>query len=531
MGMSPIVIIAGHRMEHEISLLHLEWFAGRGISEETLRLTGVYSGQHHQNGDSFTVEPAAEGNIAVFPYLQKGVEVNAKYRAKGKRFYQKPNGTKCFWNADILNEPCVKDGTVSLIITEGEMDALSVIEAGILYVVSVPDGAPPPVVGRLEEDIDPEQDTKFGYIFHHWKQLQPVRKIIIATDDDEPGRRLAEELVRRLGRVRCQFVSYPVGCKDLNEVLLKCGKDGVNEVLRYAQPYAIGGIYTYSGLPPEPDLIPLSTGWSRVDTFLRPYFPAFMVVTGVAGAGKSTWVNQLVAQMAILHGVSVAIASFEMRIKPFISEVLINTHREHGSPMETVEAWLEQNFVFIAPEPGGEPTGGGVGGYGDNIAGNFDIDWLLDKAKDAVIRYGIRILVIDPWNEIEHAMRRAENHSEYIGRTIRALKRFAKVFDVLVILVAHPSKGGAQKAKVKSCKTNSYGQQEEITTNEIDLYDISDSAHFANKADLGVVVHRVKGSYEATILIRKVRYEPLCGGEGEARLTYNPDTRTFSDWQ
>jgi len=514
-------------MEHVISTMIAKWFAGRGISEETLRVTGVYSGRHHQNGDSFTVLPDPEGQIAVYPYLQGTEEVNAKYRAAGKRFYQKPNGIKCFWNANVLSDPGFKE--VSLVITEGEMDALSVIEAGYPYVVSVPDGAPPPVVGILEEDIDPEHDTKFGYIFHHWKQLQVVRKIIIAADGDDPGRRLAEELVRRLGRVRCLFIDYPQGCKDLNDVLLKHKSEGVINVLKNAKPYAVSGVYTFSGLPAEPDLVPMSTGWGRLDAFLRPFFPAFMVVTGVAGSGKSTWVNQLVAQMSILHGVGVAIASFEMRIKPFISEVLLNTHKECGNPTETAEDWLERSIVFIAPEPGGEPTDDGrkLGGYGANPYGNFDIDWLLDKAETAVIRYGTRILVIDPWNEIEHAMRRMENHSEYIGRTIRALKRFAQKFDVLVILVAHPSKGGAEKGKVKSTRKNSYGEYEEIHTNEITLYDISDSANFANKSDFGVVIHRIEGSNQTNVIIRKVRYQTLTGMPGMVPLTYDPVTRTF----
>lgn len=517
-------------MEHGVSLVHLEWFQTRGISEKTLELTGVYSGRHHQSGASWEVIPDIDGKVAVFPYLHHGQEINCKYRAAGKKFYQKTGGTKTFWNVDALDEPCLRDGSVSLVITEGEMDALSVIEAGLPYVVSVPDGAPPPLVGAYEDDIDPEQDTKYGYIFNNWDALKPIRRIIIATDDDEPGKRLAEELVRRLKRVRCQFITYPKGCKDLNEVLLKYGKDAVIRTLVDAKPYAIGGIYKFSELPPEPDLVPLSTGWSRLDAFLRPSFPAFMVITGVAGSGKSSWVNQLVAQMSICHGVGVAIASFEMRIKPCVSEVLLNTYSEmRGSGGSD---WLEDNFVFIAPEPGGEPTDNkSIGGYGANRAGNFDIDWLLDKAGDAVIRYGIRILVIDPWNEIEHAMRRMENISEYIGRTIRALKRFAKEFEVLVILVAHPSKSGAQKAKVKSTRKDTYGNLEEIVNNEIELYDISDSAHFANKADFGVVIHRIGESNETHVFIRKVRDQGRTGKLGMTRMTFNSDNKTFSDWQ
>src|SRR2546430_214607 len=116
-------------MEHAINPVIIKWLGRRGISEKTLKDTEVYSGRHHQNGDSFTVEPDPEGQIIVFPYMQRGEEVNAKYRAANKKFYQKPNGLKTFWNVDILDDPCLKEGSVSLVITEGEMDALSVIEA------------------------------------------------------------------------------------------------------------------------------------------------------------------------------------------------------------------------------------------------------------------------------------------------------------------------------------------------------------------------------------------------------------------
>lgn len=495
-------------MENEINPKIIRWFQTRGITEETLKTTGVYSGQHLQNGNSFIVTPSAHGEVIVFPYFKKGKEVNAKYRAAGKKFYQRPNGHKTFWNADILENEYVQNGTNALVITEGEMDALAVIESGYPYVVSVPDGAPPPVDGELDE-VDIEHDTKYKYIFNNWDVLKQVRRIVLATDGDEPGKRLAEELVRRLGRVRCLFVEYPEGCKDLNEVLLNHGKAEVLRIVRHAKEYPVSGIYTFSGLPPEPDLVPLTTGWGRLDTFIRPFFPAFMVVTGTAGSGKSTWVNQLVAQMSILHRLSVGIASFEMRINPFVSEVLLNVYKEKRKPEAEKMQWLEDNFVFIAPEPMEERL--------------YDLDWLIEKASAAVIRSGIRVLVIDPWNEIEHSARKYESLTEYTSRAIQALKRFGREFNCLVIVVAHPTKSGAEKAKVYHKGKG----EDQIPTNEITLYDISDSAHWANKADFGIVLNRIEGSRETEILIRKVRYQELTGKPGVVHLTYDYVTRTF----
>lgn len=501
---------------HHISPTIIEWFKRRGISEKTLKDTGIYSGRQQKTGDNggYEVIPDVDGNVIVYPYLVGTEEVNAKYRTYPKKFWQKAGGQKTFWNANVLDDPTVKDGTNALVITEGEMDALAVIEAGYPYVVSVPDGAPPPVVGKeINDDIDAEHDIKYGYIYANWDKLKSIRRIIIATDADDPGRRLAEELVRRLGRVRCQFVSYPVECKDLNDVLLKHSPEEINITLRTAKPYPLSGVYLFSELPAEPDLLPLSTGWGRLDQYIKPFFPAFMVVTGTAGSGKSTWVNQLVAQMAILHGTSVAIASFEMRINPFVSEVLLNVYNDLRPSGGRPNQWLEENFVFIAPEPGD---------------GNdeFNIDWLISKAEEAVIRHGIRILVVDPWNEIEHAVRRLENHSDYVGRAIRSLKRFGREFNVLVIVVAHPSKNGAEKARV--WRKGGDGEPP-ICTNEITLYDVADTAHFSNKADFGVVINRRDSSFIVDVLIKKIRYQPMTGSLGSVELIYNETRRTFGE--
>jgi twinkle protein len=214
-----------------------------------------------------------------------------------------------------------------------------------------------------------------------------------------------------------------------------------------------------------------------------------MVVTGRAGSGKSSWINQMVAQMALLHHVRVGIASFEMRINPFVTRTLASVHSYAKAPGSANE-WIDDAFVFIAPEPSKEDD-------------QFDIEWLIEKAETAVIRYGIRILVIDPWNEIEHAMRKGESLTEYTGRAIRALKRFGREFECLVIVVAHPSKQGSLKEP-----------------DQISLYDISDTAHFANKADLGVVVARSALGSTATIMIKKIRYQPETGTIGECNLQF-----------
>ena len=486
-----------------LNTVHRKWFEGRGISLPTVESMGIYSGQRQQTGDGeFEIVPSPEGELLVFPFYRGGEVVNEKYRGPQKRFFQKLSGVKCFYNADILGSPELQDGTHPLIIVEGELDLLAVKQSGNPFVVSVPDGAPPPLregVSHESGPIDPEYDTKYEFIHNDWEKLKKIKRIVIATDADEPGKRLAEELVRRLGRSRCSFVTFPEGCKDFNDLIRQIDLEAVEKVVSRAKPYPVSGVYKLEDLPDEPPIVPVSTGFGALDDLIKVFYPSFMVVTGFAGSGKTTWTNQVAANLAALHGWKVAIASFEMRIRPFVTDTLAATYRDLGGRRNEDE-WINDNFVFIAPEPGEDNE-------------EFDIDWLIDRAITAVVRYGIRVLVIDPWNEIDHAQGKRESLTEYTGRAIRALKRFAREFEVLVIVVAHPTKSAINKAP-----------------EDVGLYDISDSAHFANKADFGVVVARIGEDADCVskVVVKKIRYQPLTGRKGEVILNYNKDARIFS---
>lgn len=480
----------------------LAWFEERGISKGNLEAMNVYSGQQVSIGSppESKVVPSETGEIIVFPYMLGTEPVNHKYRGRGKTFFQDAGGQKILYNVNVLDDPQLTEGRFPLTIVEGEIDLLSALEAGNPFVVSVPDGAPPAHGKPVDIDaFDPEHDVKYQYIVREWEKLKKIKRLIIAVDNDGPGLRLAEELVRRLGRDRCSFVTYPEGCKDFNDVLLKHGPAKISELIATAKPYPVSGVYKYSDLPPEPPLVPVTTGWARLDDFLMVYYPAFMVITGLAGSGKSTLANQMVGQLALKHGWRIAIASFEMRIKPFISDTLINVYCNNTSgDVDDAEQWIDDHFTFIAPEPSDDDD-------------RFNIDWLIERATTAAIRYGARVLLIDPWNEIEHASRTRESTTEYTGRAIRALKRFGREFECLVIVVAHPTKYGAAKE-----------------ASDVNLYDISDSAHWSNKADLGVVVARLAGSYVSEIFVKKIRYQPVTGQLGSIMLTYDPKLRMFS---
>ncbi|KAK3010669.1 hypothetical protein RJ639_011398, partial [Escallonia herrerae] len=126
------------------------------------------------------------GNAIAFTYRRNGVLVNCKYRSiLNKKFWQEKGAEKILYGLDNINS------VDELIIVEGEIDKLSMEQAGLLTCVSVPDGAPQKVSAK------------------ELPSLEKASRIILATDSDIPGQALAEELARRLGRERCWLVRWP----------------------------------------------------------------------------------------------------------------------------------------------------------------------------------------------------------------------------------------------------------------------------------------------------------------------------------
>lgn len=497
-------------------------FESRGISAETAARYGVYTVSRDASAGEAVPDP--RGNIVAFPYLEHDVEVSTKYRAPGKKFWQREGGKRTFWNADVLDDAALHEGRNALVITEGEIDALTALECGYPFTVSVPDGAPAVPQGKTPEDLEPldeakDTEGKFEFMWNNRDRLRKIKRFIIASDADGPGRRLAAELVRRLGAAKCSFVAYPPDpvvlqgdgsrrpCKDLNDVLAHFGRDRVINIIATAKPYPVRGLYRLSEYPEHDELETFSVGFDGWKNRLRVFPGEFMVVTGIPSHGKTQWVMNLVSNLVTAHGWRAAICSPEMPTVPQLRDRLRRYWIGHkpvlgeGGELERADDWINRRFVFIDIDPTGT-------GESDEA---FDLNWLIERATDAVLRDGIRILVIDPWNEIEHAREKGETGSDYVARGIRALKRFARLYSVVVIVVAHPTKevgkGGA--------------------TRLANLYDVEGSAAWVNKADHGIVVERDSDKTNKTnIHIQKVRFEET-GRKGTYEMTYNTETGRY----
>jgi twinkle protein len=365
---------------------------------------------------------------------------------------------------------------------------LSFIQAGIKNVISVPNGA---------------GGVGMEYVDNCFDELFVIEKFYLAVDNDPPGYKLREELIRRLGAERCCIVPLK-DCKDANEYLQKYGAFELGGVLKDAKDVPVSGIVfqqdiydnIYSlfinGLQPGATI-----GVGDLDRLITWETGRVAVVTGIPGHGKSEIVDYIVARLNIIHGWKVAEYSpenypFEIHHSKISSKICgksFDSKYISQAEFEKVFDFINDNYFFIYPEE------------------NVTIETILEKAKYLVRKRGIKILVIDPYNKLEHSRQSGESETDYISRFLDRISMFAKQNNCLVILVAHPRKMNPQKDN-----HNLF----DVPT----LYDINGSANFYNKCDYGMVVYRNFIDGIVKIIISKVKFKHL-GQGGEVDFNYN----------
>jgi twinkle protein len=490
----------------------IEYFKKRGIPKDVLDANevgyGLASSWRYSNdgGKTWQDRKDSKGELSkaiYFPYRMDGELINVKSRlwedgVAQKDFRLTKGAQKILWQIDRAE--------ATTYVCEGEADLLSLNAAGIWNAVSVPNGAS---VSEYLEACAPK--------------LAKVQRFILAVDGDEAGTTLRDELARRLGKENCQYLTYPPGTKDTNEVLMRYGVEGVHKLLSSARYFPVEGLVEIEDLSEEIDFyyehgLPggYSTGLSSVDQLFRLAPGSFYIFSGRPGHGKSSFIAQILLNAAKLHDWSIAVFSAED--SPTSAWIIKSLQRLIGKPFSPDDpnrmtpeekAWgmefLKDHFIPIVPN---EAT--------------FSIDEILRLAKIAVFRRGIKILLIDPWNEVDFSVPRGMDRQDYISQVLTKMRIFGRLHDVAVILVAHP-----RKSPVSSKKDG-----DETKESIPDLDDVSGSGHFRAKADFGIIVHRdimnVNGKQVFKVINMKTR-QPWTGSLGSVELEFDKATGLITD--
>jgi hypothetical protein len=255
----------------------------------------------------------------------------------------------------------------------------------------------------------------------------------------------------------------------------------------------------------------LSTGIPALDWNYTVKLGQWTIVTGMPSHGKSAVLDTILHNLVELHGWKIAITSIENQPLERHAAQLIAIHeglpfgegdipRMDAATMESGLAWLSEHFVFILPDEGGCSVGG-------------ILDCVAWADANGFVSQGV---VIDPWNELEHKRPAGMNETEYVSQSLTRLRRFARMKEKHLWLVAHPTK-----------------LQPDVKTGEYpvpNLYHISGSAHFRNKADMGISVWRdmLNESSPTEVYVQKVRFRE-CGKVGKVDLYFNVVTGRFDE--
>jgi twinkle protein len=434
----------------------------RGIDPELADRYGVQSIVPNQRTNQIWI---------MFPHLVGGGQVHWAARTIGdakredRKFHQQPGGQRCLWNQDAIYDETLSR-QAPLIITEGHIDALSLLAIGHVSVTSVPDGAPGgAATAQTKPDDDPGAKAKYAYLLPLRDQLRSWTSVILATDADAAGDRLADDLSRVIGLSHCRRMEYPPDCKDANDVLLKHGPEVLTKAVNAARWIKVGGVYDLEQLP-SLDLPPaVKCGIGGVDDLWRFRPGELSVLVGIPNHGKSSLANQVGLSLALQHGWVVAWFSPEQHPAIHVHRLLtcyLGKSPKIASEIELAAArkFIRDHVVWIAPERGDEPT----------------VKWWRERIETVARRYNVRLTIGDPWNAMLHDRGLDFREDEYERAQLGMLGETLVESAVHGMVLVHPRKPQADHTKGKVPPPHGYS--------------IAGSSHWINRPDLGATIYR-----------------------------------------
>lgn len=507
----------------------ISWFNSRGISETTLQKFMIF------NREEYMPQTSAKENCICFPYFRDGEMVNIKFRDAKKNFKLVKDAELIFYNLSAIGEK------KTIVIVEGEIDCMSVYEAGYgqthdkiilekneetgevvkeennpledIICVSVPNGAS-------------KGSQKMEYLDNCADWFIGLHDIIIATDNDEAGKMLKDELIRRLGVERCKTISYPIEevvptgnglkrrCKDINEVLMYLGKDVVQNVINNAQSIPVDGVYYLEDIFDsmldnfrKGIVLAPTTNFTEMDEYFRWKKGDITLCTGYGNHGKSFFMLQMMLIKSIYDGWKWAIFSPEnFPANDFyddIIEMYVGKWLNDMTEDEYVQAclFIDLHFFYVYP---------------DN---EHDINSIHEKFRHLILKKGVDGVMIDPFNQLDSNQKAYQREDQYLSEILKDVKRFALLNNVVYVIVAHP-------------KNPQHRAGEPLPV--VDMYDIAGGAMWGNKADQILSYYRPnfhdsKNSPEVTVYVQKLKRKRTGGQLGQFDLTLIWSKKRYSD--
>jgi len=467
---------------NEVSTNVETWFGTRGISKQTLRDLQVTEGQE------WMPQTSKQENTIQFNYFMGDQLINVKYRDGRKNFKLYKGAEKVFYNINSIV------GYDWCVIVEGEMDVLALHEAGIKNAISVPNGAT-------------LNSNNLDYLDNCIDYFEDKTKIILAVDADEPGQALRQEFIRRLGAETCYLVDFN-GQKDANEYLLEHGADKLKNVIDKCTQVPLEGVTTLYDIQDEvKEFVKngfkpgFQVGLKNFDKIFSTYTGQFITVTGIPSSGKSDFVDQMVVGYNNMYGWKTAFASPENQPTYLHAHKLMRktwedmpTQSDIGSDKwKRVTDKVNDNYFFIDMD-------------------RYTLESVLRKGAELVKRKGIKCLVIDPYNKVRDVDCKTEDVNRYTMEYLTKIEVFAKKYDVLVFIVAHPT---------KMYKGND-GKIEEPT-----MYNIKGGGEWYDASYHGLLVHRDYEAKTTKVKVLKVKFQNLGENGAEAHFKWEPRSGSF----
>lgn len=370
-----------------------------------------------------------DDNVLVFPFYDDADNLTfVKYRKTNFDPEKDKNKEWCFANTKPIlfgMDQCNLENK-TLIMTEGQIDSLSVAEVGYENAVSVPTGV-----------------KGFTWVPYCWDWLQQFETLIVFGDREGDNITLLDDMTARFnGLVKHVRLEDYKDCKDANDILRKYGREQVKACIDNAVPVEIKEIKDITEIKRVniSDLEKFDTGIEGLNRVIGGFYMGQVVLlTGERGKGKSTLASQF-GTMAVKSGYNVFFYSGELLdwyFRTWIDLQVAGPDHINGirNPYGDYDYSVDGN-VYPDME---KWYGGRMKIYDNNIVQDDEHDDLLKTIVKTITRYSCRVIFID---NLMTAM--DDNLSADLNRQqtafVRELTHIAKRFNVLIFLIAHPKK-------------------------------------------------------------------------------------------